>query len=72
LSSIPVISMPRWYSSRCILSYRRWCGFLHRSALLIDYLSRFAGDRKRLPTGGSIGHAGPDFLDRIRDEPPGE
>jgi hypothetical protein len=45
---------------------------MHRSALLIDYLSRFAGDRKRLPTGGSIGHAGPDFLDRIRDEPPGE
>ena len=33
LSSIPVISMPRWYRSRRIRSYRRSCGFLHRSAL---------------------------------------
>jgi hypothetical protein len=33
LSSIPVISTPRWCSSRCIRSCRRACGCMRRSAL---------------------------------------
>ena len=42
---------------------------------LIDYLTRIARYNRR-PQAASDKrlnvHAGPDFLDRIRDEPPGE
>jgi hypothetical protein len=75
LSSIPVISMPRWVQQQM---YPELSPVVRVYAPLgpdlIDYLSRIAryNRRPRAATDWRFDvHAGADFLDRIRDEPPG-
>ena len=67
--------MPRWCSSRCIRSYQQVVRvYATLGPDLIDYLSRIAryNRRPQAATDWRLDiHAAPDFLDRIRDEPPG-